>query len=260
MNKNYITSIGLSLFLAIATSACKKTIEETTPTIEEYQEELPYIDSEEPEEEPAEERGEEDYIIPEHGTSAEDFIPKQGDFQIEHETKGDLDGDGLDDMVIVLNDISGRFISRPLLVLLQNEDTTYRLDKMSKVVMHSHFSEENYSKRDTEDVIIQNNGFSIDSYALGFHGTINYFFTYINGELMLTDYDGTWRGAGGSVTLIFSYKDKRISRVDYNYNFETEEETTESAEAIVPVNDYKFESITPDKFITKLALDYLPEQ
>lgn len=250
----------------ITTVSCKKKAEETNTTTYDYN------DGEDTDYEPEQvtytrykdkdyiEEYTEDYSFPKTGSTAEDFIPKGTAFKIEYKDTGDINNDGLEDIAMVLSDPTERYISRPLIILLQNTDGTYRLDKVSKVVMPSEYTENGYSKRDDESINIENNGLSMNFNSMGFHGNIDYFFQYVNNELLLIYFEGYWHGAGGHTSINYSYKEKKIYRTDYNYDISTEKETTNTTDAIIPKSTFKFENINPNDYISLLISDYLDKE
>lgn len=83
---------------------------------------------------------EEDYIFPTSGKSTEDFVPPNSIYEIIDKAEGDLNGDDLDDLVLLLKhkyDVEG---SRPVLILFKNTDNTYSLEEMSRVAKPSNFT------------------------------------------------------------------------------------------------------------------------
>ena len=64
------------------------------------------------------------YVFPKTGKKVEDFITKPDIFEIQYQADGDLNGDKLDDIVIVRKDKKNKTAPRSMLVLLQNQDKT----------------------------------------------------------------------------------------------------------------------------------------
>ncbi|MDR0228246.1 MAG: hypothetical protein LBI72_04190 [Flavobacteriaceae bacterium] len=261
--KNRLNSYVLLVLLlgAYTSISCKKDItpvESASPTYQNTStQEESYDNSEENTEELS--SGEE-YNFPKTGSIAEDFIPKGTSFKIEYQTTGDLNSDNLADIAMVLSDPTKHYTYRPLIILLQNANGTYRLDKMSKVVMPSEYTENDYTKRELESLNIENDGLSISFNSTGFHGNIDYFFKYIKNEFVLFEYEGTWHGAGGHTSINYSNKEKKIYKTDYYYDISTDEETTNTSDALINNNTYKFEDINPDKYISLLIKEYLDKE
>jgi hypothetical protein len=69
-------------------------------------------------------------IFPKTGKKASDFLPKLGIYKIQYEAKGDLNKDGLKDLALVLAHKDVKTAERPMLILIQNADKSYRLDKI----------------------------------------------------------------------------------------------------------------------------------
>ncbi|WP_121965673.1 hypothetical protein [Myroides sp. N17-2] len=248
MNKSYITSIGLSLFLAIATSACKKTIEESNPNVDQYEEAPLYTDSEEPEEEPTEEYTTIDYTFPETGKSITDFIPKGTPFEIQHEAKGDLNNDGLKDYAIVLTDKTHLYDERPMLIVLQQTDGTYRLDKMSKVVMPSkYFKASNY---DNEEITIEKHQLVIHLYNEYASGNTKYKFSYQDKELYLSQLDDYSRGSGIHIFLSVDFFSEKIKLETGDANTDPETEKTEYFD--MPVYQFTLEKDCPQYILNDI--------
>ncbi|WP_121965674.1 hypothetical protein [Myroides sp. N17-2] len=224
MNKSYITTLGLSLFLTIATSACKKTIEESNPDVDQYEEAPLYTDSEESEEEPAEEYTTIDYTFPKTGKSITDFIPKGTPFEIQYETKGDLNGDGLNDYVIVLTDKTRLYDEYPMLILLQQTDGTYKLDKVSKVAIPIEFLENRYPYYDSESITIEQGLLKIFLFTMNGNNNISYTYTYIDNELYLINGGLFMRGAGASASVDIDFIQGKINCVVSNLMVEDAED------------------------------------
>jgi hypothetical protein len=147
----------------------KESVQQTTEvaekdSIEEFHEEFDYAEEDEL------------YAYPKTGNKAEDFLPKIGIYEIQYEVKGDLNQDGLPDIVIVLKNKESNIADRPTLILLQNNDKTYRLDKVSNFVMPIEYNEYDYKLFDTEEISIENGELNIKLYGKdNSFGTFKYF-------------------------------------------------------------------------------------
>ncbi|ULT25535.1 hypothetical protein KUH03_00520 [Sphingobacterium sp. E70] len=102
-----------------------------------------------------------------------DFIVDPTVFEIQYETKGDLNADGLSDIVMVRRDKTNKMAIRSILVLLQNKDKSYRLDKISNLLMPVEFNKDGSKIYGTEDINIVNGELHLNFYGLaGVQGNI----------------------------------------------------------------------------------------
>lgn len=70
--------------------------------------------------------------FPKSGSKASDFLPKSGIYEIQYEAGGDLNGDGLEDLAVVMHSRQDNTATRPMLILLQNTDKTSGWTKSRK--------------------------------------------------------------------------------------------------------------------------------
>lgn len=159
---------------------------------------------------------EDDFVYPKTGNKASDFIPKMTiqDYEIQYKAKGDLNGDNLDDIVVVLRNKEIKVGLRPMLILLQNTDKTYRLDKVSNVTMPAEYSENDFKNYDKEDIRIEDEVLKIELFGTGgpIGNTFSHF-RYIGKDLVLS-YIETYNVGAGSWQQLY-------------YNLETGELTQE---------------------------------
>lgn len=153
---------------------------------------------------------------PEKGNKATDFLPTLGTYRIQYETNGDLNKDGRDDIVVVLVHKTAKTFKRPMLVLLQNNDKSYRLDKISTVVFPVEYNDFDFKIFDTEDIAIENGGLNINLYGKGPSGTIFGTFKYIETDFVLTYVEAYYRGAGGSTGLIYDLLKEELTTNETN--------------------------------------------
>lgn len=130
-------------------------------------------------------------IYPKTGRKAIDFLPNA--YEIQYEAEGDLNGDSLPDIAVVLKHKNLKTRQRPVLVLLQNEDQSFRLDKVSDIAMPIEYNEFDFKLYDTENISIENGALNIKLY-----GKDNAFgtFRYFGNDLLLTVIEVYYRGAG----------------------------------------------------------------
>ncbi len=181
---------------------------------------------------------EDDFVYPETGNKASDFMPKMTiyDYDIQYEAKGDLNNDGLEDIVVILRNKEIKTAQRPMLILLRNKDKTYRLDKVSNVTMPKEYNEHDFKLYDTEDISIENGELKIQLYSIGPSGNCFADFKYFGNELVLVSYEGYFRGAGGHSSLTYDFEKEQLTA--NTTDFIDDEETTSSE--IIPLKKKKY--------------------
>ena len=157
-----------------------------------------------------------DLIYPKSGIKSSDFLPTPNVYKIQYETTGDLNQDGKDDIALVLVHNKLKTAPRPMLILLQNEDKSYRLDKISTVVFPFEYNDFDFKIFDSEDIAIENGGLNINLYGMGPSGTIFGTFKYIKTDFVLTYVEAYYRGAGGSTGLIYDLAKEELTTNETN--------------------------------------------
>ena len=155
-------------------------------------------------------------IFPETGNTTSDFLPILNIYKIQYEAKGDLNKDGRDDLVVVLVHKESKIADRPMLILLQNKDKSYRLDKISSKVFPIEYNEADYKLFDTEDISVEDGKLYINLYSIGPSGNIFASFKYVGNDFVLTNLEGNFRGAGGSSVISYDFSTGKIVTVDTN--------------------------------------------
>lgn len=200
-----------------ATSSQKDTI--ATPAQEQQQEQVP--------------------SYPKTGKKAPDFVPSS--YEIQYQATGDLNGDQLPDIALVLKRKSSKTSPRPALVLLQNEDHSYRLDKVSELAMPIEYNEFDFKLYDTETLSIENGSLSIKLY-----GKDNAFgtFAYSGTDLVLTNVEAYYRGAGEQegIAANLATGEQTTTRTEF-ISGEDEPKITETKQKIKKEH-YFFESVS----------------
>ncbi|GAA4179987.1 hypothetical protein [Sphingobacterium ginsenosidimutans] len=144
------------------------------------------------------------FTFPLTGEKALDFIVDPTVFEIQYETKGDLNADGLSDIVMVRRDKTNKMAIRSILVLLQNKDKSYRLDKISNLLMPVEFNKDGSKIYGTEDINIVNGELHLNFYGLaGVQGNIWGHFKYFGDDLVLTYVETYNVGAGSWQSLYY---------------------------------------------------------
>ncbi|KEY19933.1 hypothetical protein [Kaistella antarctica] len=155
-------------------------------------------------------------IYPETGNTAADFLPNLNIYKIQYQAKGDLNKDGRDDLVVVLVHKESKIADRPMLILLQNKEKSYRLDKISNKVFPVEYNEADYKHFDTEDISVEDGQLYINLYSIGPSGNIFASFKCRGNDFVLDNLEGNFRGAGGSSIITYNSSTGEISTVDTN--------------------------------------------
>ena len=188
-------------------------------------------------------------IYPERGNTASDFLPSLNIYKIQYEAKGDLNKDGRDDLVVVLVHKESKTADRPMLILLQHKDKSYRLDKISNKIFPVEYNEADYKLFDTEDISVEDGQLYINLYSSGPSGNIFASFKYFGNDCVLTNLKGNFRGAGGSSIITYNFSTGEITTVDTNTmeeNMPSKSNTSKSKQ-----KRYLFENTSITNFFTE---------
>jgi hypothetical protein len=149
----------------------------------------------------------------------------------------------------VIKEKNNKTSDRPMLILLQNKDKSYRLDKVSNFVMPAEYNDSDYKIYDTEEVTIENGLLSIRLYGTGPTGNLFSDFKYFDNDLILTYIETYNVGAGCWEELYYNIEKGELREVITNTMEErmpTKEKTFKLTKEI-----YKFENASPDAIITE---------
>ncbi|NRS90334.1 hypothetical protein HNQ02_003274 [Flavobacterium sp. 7E] len=194
---------------------------------------------------------EQEIVYPKTGNKASDFLPKSGVYKIQYEAKGDLNNDGKDDIAIVLAHKEIKTLERPMLVLLQNDDKSFRLDKVSTLVMPVEYSGDDYKMYTEQDVNIENGILKIQLYGSGGPvGNIFSHFEYSGNDLVLTYIETYNSGAGSWQDLHFDLK-KGLLTQEVTSTM-TEDMPSESKTFKLEKEKHLFEDTSPDDVIMEV--------
>lgn len=246
-------TLNLLILLAIAVQSCKntkKTDDKNPAKSTEVTDSLPYREFEEVNGEPDQNIAyEPEVTYPKTGKKIADFLPKTGIYEVQYETEGDLNNDGLADIAIVLKYRENNVSKRPMLILLQNGNKSYRLDKVSNITMPVEYNEADYKLYDTEDITIENGGLNINLYSIGPSGTIFGSFKYIGNDFILDMIEAEYRGAGGHSGLFYNYEGGDITINQTNTMEEDQPVTSKTTKA--KVKRYLFENTSITEFFNE---------
>ena len=246
-------TIKLLILLTIAVQSCttkkKKDADSTTKNVE-ITDSLPDRDFEEISDETDQSIAyEPDVTYPKTGNKIADFLPKTGIYEVQYETEGDLNNDGLTDIAVVLKYKGNNISQRPMLILLQNEDKSYRLDKVSNITMPVEYNEADYKLYDTEDITIENGELNINLYSIGPSGNIFGSFKYVGKDFILDMIEAEYRGAGGHSGLFYNYEGGDITINQTNTMEEDQPVTSKTTKA--KVKHYLFENTSITDFFNE---------
>ncbi len=187
------------------------------------------------------------------GKKATDFLPKTNDYHIQYQAKGDLNGDKLADIALVLQHNSDKQAIRPMLILLQNKDKSYRLDKVSDVAMPIEFNKFGSKNYYSETVNIDDNTLIIKLYVYADRGS-NLFskFQYKEQNLYLTHLETSAVGRGWNSQNIYDVKTGKFISESTDMTSKKVSTTTETFQ-LKPKQKWLFEKISPEKVFDKVS-------
>lgn len=236
----------LFILLSITIQSCNKT-KQTNQNNTTVVDSLPHQEVEETSEEIEENDPiEPDVTFPKTGNKIADFLPKLGIYEVQYEAEGDLNNDGLADIAVVLKHKQSNTLKRPILILLQNENKSYRLDKVSDIAMPIEYNEHDFKLYDTEDIGIGKGELQINFYGMGPSGTFLSVFKYIGNDLVLYSMETYFSGAGGRSGLFYDYEKGEITETETNTMKEDEPTTSQTSKAKAKI--YLFENISITDF------------
>ncbi len=187
------------------------------------------------------------------GKKASDFLPKTNDYHIQYQATGDLNGDKLADIALVLQHNSDKQAIRPVLILLQNKDKSYRLDKVSDVAMPIEFNKFGSKNYYSETINIDDNSLIIKLYVYADRGN-NLFskFQYQGQNLYLTHLETSAVGRGWDSQAIYDVKTGKFITEKTDMTSEEMSTTTKTFQ-LKAKQKWLFEKISPEKVYDKLS-------
>lgn len=183
------------------------------------------------------------------GKTAKDFIPKH--YRIDLKAEGDLNLDGLQDEVIVLMKTKDSTAQRTAIVLLKQNDNSYRLDAKSVGIIEPKYRDDGFLNYDYENIKIEKNGhLVITQQAMGPNGNIESTYQYIKNELVLSHISTFNMGAGGQTELKLNLL-KGIAE-ETNINMMEEEMPSETTTKHQKMGKVLFEDSDPRAIMDKV--------
>lgn len=244
--KKFIPFLLLILFVFLVQS-CKKDIKKHTKNTV-ITDSIPNEDIEETGEGTEENISDEPDAItyPKTGNKIADFLPKSGTYEVEYEAEGDLNNDGLADIAAVIKYKQSKTSERPILILLQNEDKSYRLDKVSNTAMPLEYNDYDFKLYDTEEIRIEKGELQINLYGYGPSGSFLSTLKYIKNDLVLNTLEAHFSGAGGRTVLFYDFEKGEITSSETNTIDKDEPTTSETIK--VKMKPYLFENTSITEF------------
>ncbi len=187
--------------------------------------------------------------FPKMGTKISDFV--SGGYKIQYQAEGDLNKDGLPDVVIVLKSKTDTLgvEGRTVLILLKNADKTYYLDKTSEYVLQGEHTEDGYKIYDTEEISIEDGQLNINLYGTGPSGNLFSRFKYSGKEFILTYIETYNVGAGSHQALYYDLQKGEL--IEEITNTLEEDMPSKTKTFHLKKEKFLFENVSPDEIIVK---------
>lgn len=171
------------------------------------------------------------------------FVP--AGYEISEEVAGDLNKDGRQDRVIAIKNKNDNTEPRKIIVLLQNENSTFQQDQESSSIIPSEYTTDGTQVFNTASLTIELNNLVVITW--GFTSNTTSTFRYIDGQLRLIRIKEFASGAGGYSELILdliasTIKHTETNTMDENMPSETTTKTFQFPEVT-------FENTNPDEIV-----------
>lgn len=185
------------------------------------------------------------------GKTVTEFIPNPDVYTIQDEVRGDLNEDGLEDIAVVIHNIKIKNEPRPMLILLQNKDNSYRLDKISNFVMPTEYTDTDLQMYSSETFSIEKGVLKINLYGMGgpIGNTFSHF-KYFQNDLILTYIETYNIGAGSWQNLYYDLRKGELTEQITN-TMKEEMPTTENTFKLKK-EKHLFETASPNDIISEV--------
>ncbi|WP_281234283.1 hypothetical protein [Flavobacterium gelatinilyticum] len=225
MNKTIAFTI--LIILSFLVQSCNKETKNNTKKVE-IVDSLPQQKFEETSDEFEENTTEEPKVTyPQTGNKIADFLPDV--YEIQYQAEGDLNNDSLDDIAVVFKHKKSNVLKRPMLILLQNEDHSYRLDKFSDITIPVEYNDHDYKLYDTENISIEKGALHINLYGGGASGTFLSTFKYLENDLILYNMETYFGGAGSRSASLYDFEKSEVKTTETNTMEENEPTTSHTS-------------------------------
>jgi hypothetical protein len=153
--------------------------------------------------------------FPSSGNTVEDFVP--GLYKIAMDTKGLLNNDELEDVVLVLQNKTDSTDLRPTLVLLKQPEGGYRLYASSWLAIGAAYINGDYQQYDSEDISIdQKRHLIISTYGSGPVGNRETRYRFIDNDLVFIYMETFNAGAGQQTRATYDVLARKVTVEDIN--------------------------------------------
>lgn len=153
--------------------------------------------------------------FPPSGNTVDDFVP--GLYKIAMDTKGLLNNDELEDVVLVLQNKKDSTDLRPTLVLLKQPEGGYRLYASSWLAIGAAYINGDYQQYDSEDISIdQKRNLIISTYGSGPVGNRETRYRFIDNKLVFTYMETYNAGAGQQTRATYDILNRKLTVEDIN--------------------------------------------
>ena len=150
-----------------------------------------------------------------NGNTVEDFVP--GSYKIAMDTKGLLNNDELEDVVLVLQNKTDSTDLRPTLVLLKQPEGGYRLYASSWLAIGAAYINGDYQQYDSEAISIdQKRNLIISTYGSGPVGNRETRYRFIDSELVFIYMETFNAGAGQQTRATYDVLNRKVTVEDIN--------------------------------------------
>lgn len=185
---------------------------------------------------------EEAFLYNKQGKTPEDFIKNHQLYQIQYQKQGDLNQDGLNDMVLVVKSSEEMSTKkRYTLVLFQDKTGQFYLETISDAIFEPEYNEYGYKWYSQEEIDIEDGILQLSFYGLGPSGNVIYQFQYQEKALILNYLEVFAAGAGGQTTSYYDFRKKELEI--HNINTMEEEMPTEIEKKPLKNTQYPFEKV-----------------
>lgn len=182
------------------------------------------------------------FLYNKQGKTPEDFIKNHQLYQIQYQKQGDLNQDGLNDMVLVVKSSEEMSTNkRYTLVLFQDETGEFYLETISDAIFEPEYNEYGYKWYSEEEIDIKDGVLQLSFYGLGPSGNVIYQFQYQEKALILNYLEIFTAGAGEQTTFYYDFVKKELEI--HRTNTMEEEMPTEIEKKPLKNNQYLFEKV-----------------
>lgn len=170
--------------------------------------------------------------LPASGSQPEAFVP--AGYFIQYRADGDINGDRLPDVAMVIRQTDDSATARAVLVLLQEAGgVKYRLADAGWKAIGPQCNQDGYPIRGTEDLSIEDGSLELYQYEPGPAGNLFSTYHYLDGEVQLVVVEMFAQGAGGASGRKLHLQTGLIEDTEIN-RMKDPEEATESTETGAP--------------------------